>query len=365
MKKQLAPLTILAIDTSCDDTSAAVVRGNTVLSNVIFSQDEIHADWGGVVPHLARMAHSERIDGVVCEALARAHTPLQNIDAVAVTYGPGLAIALEIGIKKAKELVSLHKKPLIPVNHMRGHLFANYAIPKTKRLHSIPSSIPFPHLALLVSGKHTECVLADKSGFTILGQTRDDAMGEAFDKTARLLGLGYPGGALLSKLAQSGDPLKIQLPIPLHRDKTVSWSFSGLKTAVYRVVEELKEQRSSHTLTQEEIANVAAAFERASIIHITEKMQIALDQSHPNALILGGGAAANIPLRKALRKLAKKANIPFFTPYTKKLCRDNAAMIGVAAWNEILQNGLDAAVCLDHEKLDRDPNLQIDRSWGA
>ena len=319
---------ILAIDTSCDDTAVAVVRGTEVLSNVVSSQESIHAEWGGVVPNLARRAHEERIDMVVQQALQRAHTSLSNIDAIAVTFGPGLAIALEVGIRKTKQLAEQIQKPVIAVNHMEGHLLANIAGMNPDEV----KNLQFPILGLLVSGGHTELVLMNAIGrYTLLGKTLDDAAGEAFDKVARLLGLGYPGGALLSRLAEQGDPTSVPFPLPMVRRKdTLNFSFSGVKASAVRYVEKLTSQ-SGGLLSLKQKADIAASFQSVVIRHLVRRTEQALvGLPSIQEIWLGGGVAANLPLRRALRTLAKKNNLHFRYPSDKLLCADNAAMIGVA-----------------------------------
>lgn len=343
---------ILAIDTSCDDTSAAIVRDTTVLSNIISSQDEVHSQWGGVVPSLAKRAHKERIDEVISLALRRARMEQEDIDVVAVTYGPGLAIALEVGVEKAKELAKALGKPLVAVNHMEGHIYANFAARKG----AAPPT--FPVLVLLVSGGHTELVRMDNHGiYTLLGETLDDAVGEAYDKVARMLGLGYPGGALLARLAEDGDALAYTLPLPMVGRKDVMFSFSGLKTAVYRLVKEVTHD-GGEPLTKTAIQNIAASFQHVAIEHLVRKTIAAAEKEQISAVLLGGGVAANAVLRKELRKnlrLHFKGNAKLHYPKTKKLCSDNAAMIGIAGYFRV-QNG---EVVEDIERLDRDPVLGI------
>ena len=327
---------ILAIDTSCDETSAAVVQGVTILSNVIWSQASLHAKFGGVYPSLAKREHEERIDWVVNRALIKAFPKSPNtnnqllttkIDAIAVTVGPGLAIALEVGINKARELVKNYKKPLIAINHIEGHVLSPLA--RTRNFQSPISSSKFPALALVASGKHTDLVLVNKiGGYKVLAHTADDALGEALDKAARMLGLGYPGGAILEKLAKNGDPKRYNLPIPMiGQESKMFFSYSGLKTAFYKLVENEK------PLTKTKIENLAASFQSVAFEHTTRMLSYILHNTKYNIheFWFGGGVSANVELRKRLRKVCWINKIKMLVPYSKKLCTDNAAMIGVAA----------------------------------
>jgi N6-L-threonylcarbamoyladenine synthase len=330
---------ILAIDTSCDETSAAVTEGAQVLSNVIWSQASAHANFGGVMPSLAKRMHEERIDWVVNKALIN----YTNIGAVAVTQGPGLAIALEVGVKKAKELALGLSIPLVPINHIEGHLLSPLANKRDK--------VQFPAFGLVVSGGHTELVYIEKIGkYKILAKTQDDALGEALDKAARMLGLGYPGGAVLEKMARMGNAGAYNLPLPMARslDKT-SFSYSGLKTAFYRMTNNLNPSR-------EQIYDLAASFQNRAFQHLEKVIRNTINTSltlpgplSPSLgerkrevdLLVGGGVSANVDLRKRLRKLGKELGLNVRFPYSTKLIGDNAAMIGVAAsFKEIRDYGL-------------------------
>ena len=347
---------ILSIDTSCDETSVAITEGTKVISNIIWSQASQHANFGGVMPSLAQRLHRERIDWVINKALGLKHKNLKGIDAIAVTQGPGLAIALEVGISKAKELALKYKKPIIPVNHIEGHLlssFANYQLPIT--------NFQFPSLGLVVSGGNTQLVMIEKIGkhtsynfrYKILAQTVDDALGEALDKGARLLGLGYPGGATLEKFARVGNPKTYSLPVPLLDDKIRNrFSYSGLKTAMFRLVEKEK------LLTKEKICNLAASFQSVAFKHVENVLlyQIENCKLKIENLLLGGGVANNNLLRKNLRKLLKSHGITLHTPYSKKLCGDNAAMIGIAAY---LKSKNTKKLNTKLENLDRQPGMKI------
>jgi N6-L-threonylcarbamoyladenine synthase len=345
-------MNILAIDTSCDDTSAAVVKNATVLSNVISSQVTLHKEWGGVVPIIAKRAHQDRINLVIAKALQMAKVPLPKIDAIAVTYGPGLAIALEVGVKKAKELAIQLKKPLIAVNHMQGHLYSTFAQSKGKKT-VLPT---LPLLAVLVSGNHAELVLMREHGkFEILGSTLDDAIGEAFDKVARALGLGYPGGAILAQYAKQGNAKAYPFSVPLRQTKDFNFSYSGIKAAVMRLVKE-KTNEGARTLSRKEVSDIAASFQRVAVQHILDRTIRALQTYKIESVVVGGGVSANLLLRSELRKICRASDIPIFFPEKKTLCMDNAAMIGVAAWYKAQRQEF----VQDIEKLQRDPGLKVD-----
>lgn len=304
---------ILALETSCDETSAAVVRGTTILSNVVSSQAALHAKWGGVVPEAAARAHVEAILPVISEALTGASSSLAEVDAIAVTNRPGLVGALSVGVTAAKALAFSLDKPLLGIHHLEGHLMSPLAT---------DPSLPFPHLCLIVSGGHTELVRVDAWGqTTILGQTIDDAAGEAFDKSARLLGLGYPGGFAIQEAAKTGDPARYKLPKGLSGD-TLNFSFSGLKTAVLRLVEKEGANLS--------IADAAASVQEAIASVLAERAVRAAEAFGAEVLTLAGGVAANARLRELLNRESNQAGIRLVTPPVE-LCTDNAAMIGLAA----------------------------------
>lgn len=337
-----API-ILAIDTSCDDTSAAVTTGVTVWSNVIASQTELHRPYGGVFPTVAKQAHREQIDRVVEIALARAGVNWDDIQAIAVTQGPGLAPALEVGITKGKNLATAHGKPVIAVNHVEAHALSALAQPRSATNPQAYTGVSdalnrhqFPVLLLVVSGGHTEFILATKLGqYKKLGWTIDDATGEALDKVGRILGLGYPAGPIIEQLAKQGDPKKVRFPLPMTTSKDFMLSFSGLKTYSRNILEELRVQDG---LTKQVIIDFAASFQYAVFRHICYKLNKILQSTEIHEIWLGGGVAANITLRRMIRETARAytkqvahPNIPLLVPYTKKLCVDNAAMIGVTA----------------------------------
>ncbi len=313
---------ILSIDTSCDETSVAVTEGQKILANKIYSQVLIHKKWGGVVPDLAKRAHEEHIDIVVNEVFKKVEQ--SKIDAFAVTYGPGLAIALEVGILKAKELSTLYKKPLIAVNHMEGHIYSCFA---QNSAGNPKSEFKFPYIALLISGGHTELVLFKDHGiYEILGQTVDDAAGEALDKAAKLIGLGYPGGAVIETLALKGNKTFLKFPRPMKGSKDLNFSFSGLKTSFYYYYRELSDKDKTSQLY-----DLAASYQEAVFDSILHKLQKAIVQTGVSSLVVGGGVGANKYLRDRIRELAKKHSGSVRFPAYKYLYGDNAAMIGIAA----------------------------------
>src|SRR5680860_1101684 len=266
---------ILAIDTSCDETSVSVTSRDNIISNKISSQIEIHKKWGGVVPSIARRMHEENIDIVVKDALRGAKVSLSDIDVFAVTQGPGLSIALEVGIKKIKEFVEMYKKPVVAVNHMEGHIYSTLSHnkngnPKVK--------YGFPLLALLVSGGHTELVLMKDHGvYEILGRTLDDAVGEAYDKVARMLEIGYPGGPILEQIAKDGDEDRFPLPIPMTKIRTTDMSYSGLKTAVLYLTQKIFTKDLKPKEKKQMICDIAASFQKSAIDQLLIKTKIVLE----------------------------------------------------------------------------------------
>lgn len=340
---------ILAIDTSCDETAAAVVKNTTVLSNIIWSQASLHAKFGGVMPSLAQRMHEVRIDWVIDKAIKNSKLKIKNLDAIAVTVGPGLAIALGVGIAKAKELAKKYNKPLITVNHLEGHVLSPLTGTELK--------ISYPCFGLVVSGGNTLLVKINKIGsYETLATTTDDALGEALDKAARMLGLGYPGGAILEKVARGGDTKNYKLPIPIvgHEERKI-FTYSGLKTAMYRLIE------SEKPLTKEKIQNLAACFQNIAFEHLIRVLRFVINHQSLiiNHLLVGGGVSANNELRKRLRKMGKEFGIKILFPYTKKLCGDNAAMIGVAAYFKTLARECEKNI----DKIDRNPRAKIDTNF--
>jgi N6-L-threonylcarbamoyladenine synthase len=336
---------ILAIDTSCDDTSAAVTSGQQVLSNVIASQTELHKPYGGVFPTVAKLAHKENIDAAITVALKHAHVTMSEVDALAVTVGPGLAPALEVGIAKVKELATQYKKEVFPVNHLAGHILSVLAEPVNSKLQK---NAKLPALALIISGGNTQFVLVkDFDTLQVLGSTLDDAAGECLDKIGRMLNLGYPAGPVIEQFAKLGNQNTYPFPLPLTTVKTFDLSFSGLKTFARNLLEKLTlpeiADTEKRTLTKQEVYDFCASAQLGVFRHICYKLEkvlveVALSDTPIKEVWLGGGVAANMTLRKmlreTLREFTRKNSLPslrLHTPYTKKLCADNAAMIGIVA----------------------------------
>lgn len=324
---------ILGIESSCDETSVAVVKnGREVLSNVINTQISIHELYGGVVPEIASRNHVENISPVMKEALKEANIKIDDVDGIACTYGPGLVGALLVGVSYAKALSYAANKPLIGVNHIQGHIAANYITYK---------ELKPPFLTLLISGGNTQLVLVkDYTKFEILGKTRDDAVGEAFDKIARVIGLGYPGGPKMDKLAQEGTP-NIVLP-KVHIDG-LDFSFSGLKTAIINL---------HHKIPDINKADLAASFEKDVAEILLENTKKAVKETNINKIALAGGVSANSYIRKAFKELEEKENIEIYYPELK-LCTDNAAMIASAGYYNFLKGNFSDL------KLNAVPNLKL------
>jgi N6-L-threonylcarbamoyladenine synthase len=313
---------VLGLETSCDETSAAViVDGRKILSNVIASQIPVHQKYGGVVPELASRRHVEDVIPVIDQALSLAGVGLSDLDAVGVTYGPGLVGALLVGVAAAKALAFSASIPLIGVHHLEGHMFAP--------LLTHPELAP-PFVALIVSGGHTSLVhVRDYSSFQLLGQTRDDAAGEAFDKVARVLGLPYPGGPQVESLAATGNPAAIRFPRSFSGDGTFEFSFSGLKSAVINTLHTAS-QRNETVIA----ADVAASFQAAVVDILAEKALQAIQHCEVSSLVLSGGVAANGALRRELERRCQTAGVQLYCPDTI-LCTDNAAMIGCRAYYQL------------------------------
>ncbi len=316
--------TLLGIETSCDETAAAVVQRDAdgagrILSDIVLSQIEEHAAFGGVVPEIAARAHVEALDGVIRAALQDAGKRLEDLDGVAVTAGPGLIGGLLVGVTTARAIAAARGLPLLPLNHLEGHALTA----------TLTDAIPFPYLVLLVSGGHTQLVAVEGVGrYRRLGTTVDDALGEAFDKTAKLLGLPYPGGPNVERMARAGDPSRFALPRPLKGAPGCDFSFSGLKTAL-RI-----EAEASAPLSDKDVADLAASFQAAAVDVVENRTRSALEIFRdlvgraPTALVVAGGVAANESIRKRLNALCADADFPFVAP-PQRLCTDNAAMI---AW---------------------------------
>jgi N6-L-threonylcarbamoyladenine synthase len=342
-------MNILAIETSCDDTCAAVLNNDRVQSNVVSSQTDLYKEWGGVVPDIAKRAHLERIEPVVMTALKRARIKIEEIEVIAVTQGPGLAIALSVGVNYAKELAIKYNKKLVAVNHVEGHILANLTKNKTGKPER---KIDFwPALALTVSGGHTKIVLVKEIGnYEVVGETLDDAAGEALDKAAKLLGLGYPGGPVIERLAKDGTINIIKLPHPLMDKKILDFSFSGLKTSFYYQIKDWPKEKVNKNL-----ANLAADFQAAVFEHLIRKFKLAIERYQPKTLLASGGVLANLELRKKLRKLGREMKLPILMPVKKILDTDNAAMIGVAGYYKALRREFVKNI----EELDRESRLEI------
>jgi N6-L-threonylcarbamoyladenine synthase len=308
---------ILAIETSCDDTCAAVVEpsGRYALSNVVHTQTE-HYRYGGVVPEVASRAHLERMDGVVEKALADADVTLDDVERVAVTVRPGLIGALLVGVSAAKGLAYGRGLPLVPVNHLEGHVAAAYL--------ADPNLEP-PFVALIASGGHTALYSVTESGMDLLGQTLDDAAGEALDKGARMLGLGFPGGPAISKAARGGDPNRYDFPVGLKDKNNLDFSFSGLKTSLLYKLKAMDEEE-----IRQEMPCFAAAYEAAVVEALSRKLMRAADLRDVPALVVVGGVAANASLRRRVEDEAGRRGLRLVVP-PPELCTDNAAMIGAAA----------------------------------
>lgn len=328
---KIESVTILAIETSCDETAAAVVRnGREVLSNVIYSQIDLHTLYGGVVPEIASRKHIEKINQVMARALQEADRELSDLDAIAVTYGPGLVGPLLVGVSAAKAVSFASGLPLIGVHHIEGHISANYIEHK---------ELEPPFVCLVASGGHSHLVVVKDYGkYEVLGRTRDDAAGEAFDKVARAIGLGYPGGPKIDKVAREGNPDAIAFPRAKVGDSDYDFSFSGLKSAVLNYLNSC--EMKGIPICQ---ADVAASFQKAVVDVLTEHSMAAVERCGLRKFAIAGGVASNSALRQALEKACEERKIDFYRP-TPLLCTDNAAMIGAAAYYEYVQgvrHGLD------------------------
>ncbi len=328
---------LLAIETSCDETAAAVVEdAHTVRSSVVSSQVAVHAPYGGVVPELAARHHVENIVPVVRQALAEAQVELPDLDAVAVTQGPGLVGALLVGVQFAKGLAFAHDKPLVPVHHIAGHIEAPFLAHR---------GIPLPAIALVVSGGHTSLYEVPALGrYVLLGRTRDDAAGEAFDKVARLLGLGYPGGPVIDRLSQGACETAVAFKVAKMSDGRPDFSFSGLKTAVlYHVRREGIPPVAEGQDVPQVVRDLAASFQRAAVDALLRGLTRAARERRPQSLLLTGGVAANTLLRREGARVAAELGLPFFVP-PLDLTTDNAAMIaaaGFVAFRQGVRAGMD------------------------
>lgn len=373
---------ILAIDTSCDDTSVAISENLNILSNVFWSKMKLHSDWGGVVPHEAKRQHDEFLDPAIKKALSDASVilarseskplTLKEIDYFAVTYGPGLAVALESGIKKAKELAIKYNKPLIAVDHMVGHIYANLAHDENSIPLSNLKDFEFPLLALTISGGHTDLVLMDNHlNFSIVGTKIDDAIGECIDKVGRILGFGFPAGKEVDEAASKGNSKAFKLPVPMANSDDLNFSYSGLKTAVlYKVRDFAKDAQNtefdqkikiidySKYLSEQNINDFAASFLHAAFEEVKIKVKLAIEKHNPKMLVVGGGVIASKNLRIILESVCKSYNMPLYYPVPFWLCTDNAAMIAIAA-NFYIKNNFNIYTGDNINLIDRVPNLKI------
>jgi N6-L-threonylcarbamoyladenine synthase len=331
---------LLGIETSCDDTAAAVVRdGRHVVSSVATNQDAFHAKYGGIVPEIASRRHVALLSAIVEHALERAHVAFAQLDGIAVTRGPGLIGSLVVGVAGAKAMAFALRKPLYAVNHLHGHVFASFL--------DRPQAPPYPFLVLLVSGGHSQLVAVESpSAMHVLGRTHDDAAGEAYDKTARLLGLPYPGGPELDRLAQRGNPRAHAFPRHRPAGDSLDLSFSGLKTSVRYFLESVEGRTAK-------AEDVAASFQAAVVDVLMARVQSACERARYNAVVLSGGVAANSALQAAFRAWSARNSIPAFIP-PPEYCTDNAAMIAAAAYYQ------KDIVRADPLTLCADPNLPFE-----
>ena len=328
-----SPVLVLGIESSCDETSAAVVAdGREILSNLVASQDEIHRPYGGVVPELASRQHLTHIGPVVAGALKEANVSLQDLSAIAVTQGPGLIGSLLVGLSFAKSIAYARRIPLVAVDHLEGHIRAVYL--------ESPGPIPHPAVSLVVSGGHTSLFLMEREEkYHLLGKTRDDAAGEAYDKVAKRLGLGYPGGPILDRLARLGDADAFRFGVARFTDGSADFSFSGLKSAVLRAIVEKKVHplaRGENPESRHDLLDLAAGFQRAVVTALVERTEQAALEQKARAILVSGGVAANRELRATFEARARALGIPVMFP-SIKLSTDNAAMIAAAGYLKVLR----------------------------
>jgi len=334
---------VLGIETSCDETAGAVVAdGRTILSNVVSSQEAIHAPYGGVVPELACRRHVEIITDIIDQALKKAGVRDRDVEALAVTRGPGLVGALLVGLWAAKAIAYTAGKPLIPVHHLEGHVAAIFLE---------EPDLPYPFVALVVSGGHTELYRVDSFGvYRVLGQTRDDAAGEAYDKVAKLLDLGYPGGPIIDRLSRQGNPEAFPLPLPYPSLETLDFSFSGIKTAVMHTVRKLPAESLKGEQGERLRRDIAAGFQRAVVEVLARKSLAAVERERVNTLVVSGGVACNSLLRARLEQGCAEQGVRLLIP-SPALCTDNGAMIACAGYYHFRQAD-SAEVYMDFLSLD-------------
>ncbi|GIW62490.1 MAG: tRNA N6-adenosine threonylcarbamoyltransferase [Patescibacteria group bacterium] len=347
---------IFAVETSCDETACAVGSRLKILSNVVYSQ-AVHSKWGGVVPHLAKKEHEIKLPSLINLTMKKLHrvindSDFDNITAFAVTYGPGLAPALETGIRYVKSLAYEYNKPIVPVNHLEGHIYSVF-VQNSKGRPEV--QFDFPYLCLIISGGHTQLsVFNNHLSHRIIGKTLDDAAGEALDKAGKLLGLGYPAGAVIERLAESVENQDVfKFPRTMVKHKTLDFSFSGLKTSFYYFIKEQNEQ-----FVYKNVAKLASSFQQAVFDSVLLKLELAIKQTGIKNLIVSGGVSANKHLRAMIRSLAKKHGVNVLFPHFKYLYGDNAAMIAVAGYFRYT-NGFFITPD-EFDTLDRMPRLNLE-----
>jgi len=349
---------ILSIDTSCDDTSVAILRGREVLSSEVSSQLELHAQYGGVVPDVARRAHEENIQRVYDTAISKSGVNIEDIEYISCTYGPGLAIDLEVGLSFARDLAIKYNKPFVPVNHMEGHMFSSLTLNTKGNGLVTDDKLPyvFPALGLLMSGKHTEIVYIKGVGeYTKIGQTLDDAVGEAFDKVGRVLNLGYPGGPVVTEFAKRGNSGVIQFPIPMKNSGDLNFSYSGLKTAA---LYKSKELREDGRMDKEWVYDFCRGFLDAVIESVNLKLKTAIQSNTDiKSVFVGGGVFNSEEILRKVGNLVRSYGLEYMYPEIEYRS-DNAAMIGIAAYLNILQNKYITDV-ESIKNIDREPRLSF------
>jgi N6-L-threonylcarbamoyladenine synthase len=363
---------ILAFDTSCDDTSVAVLKGPRVLSSVVSSQVDIHAKWGGVVPDIARREHEKNIPMVYEEALKKAKVSIEDIDYIASTYGPGLAIDLEVGLSFAKDLAIKYSKPFIPVNHMEGHLLSGLLenskgkaftkdVEEAKEetetgMRVVVSEELFPALGLLISGKHTELIYVKDFGeYEKLGQTLDDAVGEAFDKVGRILNFGYPGGPTLTEFAKKGKEGVIEFPVPMKNSNDLNFSYSGLKTAALYKSKELREEGRKD---KEWVYDFCRGFLDAIIESLIIKLELAIQEyGEVKSVFVGGGVFNSEEILRDIGRVVRLYDLKYVYP-AKEYRGDNAAIIGLVGYYKVQENEY-LTEKKEIEDIDREPRLSI------